>query len=416
MRVCLTLVATWSIAVGITELAMASTPAADKDIMEHRYSTGSIHAPFDHLSESRRQHHHATHTPPLHKDEDTYGFDDRDHRKNSDEDKEEEEQEDDDDDDDGDEDNDLTDPGDDVDAKSGRHKSILLPISVDAPPPIIRRHSHPVLPQRVRAKDKIKPLPTNKFYGNLMLGDSNAPIWTHPYGLRWENAGSAHHGLAFSHIDGKSKAFGPVDDNIAAVRPTVAEDGQQEKSSKFYINPFQVSLGMSAIELDNQHEMTVGDFGEFGCTMIFTTAKEKAAGRLETPDEFIRVPIVRGMAFITGVYKNLTPRFFSSLLVRTLTLDKKFESQDGWVKYRFMIENNVTWLVYAKSDNHGPSLKLEMRGQGEVVSTSGRFNGLIQVAKVPVGNEEEAERLYDSSIGVYATRGELVIHEKYFNK
>ncbi|GJJ73931.1 endo-1,3(4)-beta-glucanase [Entomortierella parvispora] len=421
MRVCLTLVAALSIAIGIAELAFASIPVADKNIMGHTHSTGSIlQAPIDRLARSgRRQQQYTARTPSQYKDKNTFGSSHgRDYQRNSDKGNEEENDHDDnDDDDDDDDDDDLTGIEGDFDAKSSPNQgSILLPISVDEPLSYFARNSHPVLPQRVREKDKTKPLPTNKFYGNLMIGDSHAPIWTHPYGLRWENVGLAHQGLAISHIDDGSKAFGPVDDEIPAINSTETGHDQQEKSVKFYINPFLVSLGMSAIELDSKHEMTVGDFGEFGCTMILTTAEEQAAGRLQTPKEFIQVPIVRGMAFVTGIYQNLTPRFFSSVLVRTLTLDKNFENSDGWVKHRFLIENGVTWLVYAKSDNPASSFTLEMKGQSEVVSTSGRFSGLIQIAKIPVGNEKEAEMLYDSSIGVYAVSGELIIREEYVNR
>jgi len=285
--------------------------------------------------------------------------------------------------------------------------TILRPISTDPPPGNFKGHAHVVKPMRIRPRDRARPLPTNKFYGNLMLGDSHAPIWTHPYGLRWDN-----NGLSISHIDDNMKVLGP--------EQMISQESRgggytRPGTSKYYINPFLISMGLSATEFDDQHDMTVGDFGEFGCMMVLSPASERWKGALENPKACIRVPIVRGMAFITGVYQDLTPRIFSSILVRTLTRDPNPRT-DGWVKYKFLIENGITWLLYAKPDRpHVPALDLKMVNQGQIVSTSGKFTGLIQIAKLPVGREAEAESIYDSSVGVYATGGELAVRQKYFD-
>ncbi|KAK5815981.1 endo-1,3-beta-glucanase Engl1 [Linnemannia elongata] len=287
-----------------------------------------------------------------------------------------------------------------------RPDSVLTPISTEPPLPLFKQREHPVKPMRVRVTDQSNPQPTNKFYGNLMLGDSHAPIWTHPYGLRWDRMGKTQHGLSISHIDDSSKAFGPPEVKIAA-------SGSGERPSKYYLNPFLVSLGMSATELDEQHEMTVGDFSEFSCAVELTPASERALERQDPPASVLRVPVVRGMVFISALYKDLTPQFYSNILIRTLTLDPQ-PMADGWVKYRFLIENGVTWLLYAKPDRStdGP-LRLEMRGQGLAVATSGKFTGLVQIAKLPVGKEDETERVYDLSMGVYPTEGELIVRHRY---
>ncbi|KAG0345916.1 hypothetical protein BG005_001042 [Podila minutissima] len=297
-------------------------------------------------------------------------------------------------------------------SSSSRPDSILQPIDTSPPLPIFPRRVHPVSPAHVHARDASKPLPTNKFYGNWLVGDAHAPIWTHPYGLRWDSPtggswfgrGSSQQGLSISHIDDSSKAFGPWDEHQAA---------------RYYLNPFLVSMGISATELTSTHDMTVGDFGEFGCTMVMFPGEEREAGRAEAPQQSITVPVVRGMAFVTGMYRDLTPRVFSNILVRTLTLDSVFAAGGGgggggWVKYRFLLENGVTWLVYAKADPGGAPLRLELQGQGQAVATSGKFSGILQIVKVPVGNMG-AEATYDQAKGVYATKGDLVIRQKYVN-
>jgi endo-1,3(4)-beta-glucanase len=290
-------------------------------------------------------------------------------------------------------------------AEWGRPDSVLQPISTDPPLPLFKERIHPVKPMRVRVEDQSKPQPTNKFYGNLMLGDSHSPIWTHPYGLRWDRIGKTQHGLSISHVDDSSKAFGPPED--------IDVSGSGQTSSKYYLNPFIASMGLSATELDEQHEMTVGNFEEFSCAVELTPASERALEKREPPTSVLRIPIVRGMVFISALYRNLTPQFYSNAVIRTLELDPR-PMADGCVKYRFLLENGVTWLLYAKPDRSmdGP-LRLEMHGQGLVVATSGRFMGLVQIAKLPVGKEDETEKVYDQAMGVYPIEGELIIRQKY---
>ncbi|KAF9428133.1 hypothetical protein BGZ94_003291 [Podila epigama] len=287
------------------------------------------------------------------------------------------------------------------------HDSILQPIDVRPPLTIFPRHPHPVKPVHIHPEDANSPLPTNKFYGNLLLGDAHAPIWTHPYGLRWDKHApgflrrtATQQGLSISHIDDSSKAFGPWNEHQAP---------------RFYINPFLVSMSLSATELTPDHNMTVGDFTEFGCTLVLSPESEK--DRLHMPTTSITVPIVRGMAFITGIYKNMTPKIFSNILVRTLTLDTVLQGNEqskGWVKHRFLLENGVTWLVYSKSDDiHAPPLRFELQGQEKALAISGKFTGLMQIAKLPIGDEQDAEATFDRAKGVYPTRGNLVVRHAF---
>ncbi|KAF9571879.1 hypothetical protein EC968_010607 [Mortierella alpina] len=290
--------------------------------------------------------------------------------------------------------------------------SILQPISKDPPPGVFQSRPHPLQPVRVRPQDLNTPPPTNKFYGGLLIPDSQAPLWTHPYGLRWdskemEEGGeetSAQQGLSISHVDDTSKTFGP----------------ENMQGARFYTNPFIVSLGLSAVEFDSNHEMSIGDFGEFGCTMILSPSAGNTTTTTATTGDSatLQVPIIRGMAFVSGLYHNLTPRIFSETLVQNLTLDSSSQQlqMDGWVKYRFLMGDKTTWLLYARNENpNNPMLKLEKKGEqaDAVVATSGTFTGLLQIAKVPLGNEVEAEKLYDAAVGVYATSGDLVVRDMY---
>ncbi|KAF9431464.1 hypothetical protein BGZ76_000273 [Entomortierella beljakovae] len=296
---------------------------------------------------------------------------------------------------------------------------ILGPVSTNSPPKMFERQTHVVRPVHLRTYESTKALPTNKFYENLILGDSHAPIWTHPFGLRWDSRGPMQQGLGISHIDDSMKSFGPTEE-IRHIEEKTGKDSDEgddfhKERTRFYLNPFLVSMGFSAAELDERHDMTVGDFGEFGCTMLLVPFEEMKRGKLNVPRASIRVPIVRGMAFVTALYKNMTPQIFSNILVRTLSQDSK-SSPNGWVKYRFLIEDGNTWLLYAKPElNSSPPLVLEKTSSGLVTATSGKFTGQIQIAKLPIGNEAEAEAIYDKAAGVYPTGGELIIEPKYLN-
>ncbi|KAG0228259.1 hypothetical protein BGW42_002317 [Actinomortierella wolfii] len=275
--------------------------------------------------------------------------------------------------------------------------TLLVPFSTAEPMTQYVRREHPVTPSRLHSSAKGKPVPTNKFYGNLLLGDSHSPVWTHPYGLRWDSTGSVQHGIAISHIDDEDKALGPT------------ENG----ATKYYINPFLVSMGLSAVEFDANHDMTVGDMTEFACMVTLLPASERDAGRRDAPLKFVKVPLVRGMAYVTGIYKDVTPRIFSNVMVRTLTKDDKYSTSNGaqWTKYRFLIEDGVTWLLYARSDNAAQPLQLELKANTNAVAT-GKFSGTIHIAKVPVGNDA-AEAIFDASAGAYPLLGTLDILDRY---
>ncbi|KAG0262994.1 hypothetical protein DFQ27_001989, partial [Actinomortierella ambigua] len=308
--------------------------------------------------------------------------------------------------------------------------SFLVPLSTEAPLNQFTRRYHVVNPApRLHASAQGRAVPTNKFYGNLLLGDSHSPLWSHPYGLRWDAAAapavaaapttnatspeegggggggsSVQQGIGISHIDNDEKAFGPPAYNGAA---------------QFYLNPFLVSMGLSAVEMDEHHEMTVSNMTEFGCLVTLMPATERDAGRREGPLRFVRVPIVRGMAYVTGVYQDVTPRIYSNVMIRTMTkVDNTNTAGPGpgpgpqWSKYRFLIEDGITWLLYARADSaSAPPLQLELRNNTVAVA-SGEFSGTIHIAKVPSGNDE-AEAIYDASAGVYPVQGALDICEKY---
>lgn len=75
------------------------------------------------------------------------------------------------------------------------------------------------------------------------------------------------------------------------------------------------------------------------------------------------------------------------------------------------MSNAQTWLAYetrtiaggySKIDTKAPSAGLKLTKDGVVVGTT-PFHGMLQIAKLPYGIEEDSIRVYDLSAGVYCT-------------
>ena len=72
-------------------------------------------------------------------------------------------------------------------AAAARRVNLLRPIDTKAPMGIFKRHAHPLSP--VRLSDPLiasnAPLHTNKFTGNLFVGDTSQSVWSFPPLLRF---------------------------------------------------------------------------------------------------------------------------------------------------------------------------------------------------------------------------------------
>lgn len=78
--------------------------------------------------------------------------------------------------------------------------NIFQPVATNAPPANIPvRTDHPA--PRVGVKPHTGPIGTNKFYGNLMVGEQLSRVWTHPYTLAWakgsNSAASSSYGMCY---------------------------------------------------------------------------------------------------------------------------------------------------------------------------------------------------------------------------
>ncbi|EPX70785.1 endo-1,3-beta-glucanase Eng2 [Schizosaccharomyces octosporus yFS286] len=253
--------------------------------------------------------------------------------------------------------------------------SLLKPIATGAPSSTFPQRDHPLQPKGISVSDK--PIQTNKYYGNFFLGDQKFPNFPQPYSLTWRNNDDHFSGLAISHIDADQYTYGPD----ASKDPT-----------EYYINPAGLfSIIISANEFSSGNKLSATDSRHFSVQLTLEPSQSSSGS--------ITIPIVTGSAFISSVYKDLTPVFNSSIFVKSL--DKG--NIKGGTKYKVTLNDNKVWLIYAfPSDSSSFELKKDSNSK---LTASSKFNGLIQISKVPVDsvNNGAGEKVYDQYAGVYPT-------------
>lgn len=116
----------------------------------------------------------------------------------------------------------------------------------------------------------------------------------------------------------------------------------------------------------------------------------------------ISVPLVQGMGFVTAIYNGVTPFIDSSIFFRTIS--PLPSPKTGVTKYKLLLEDGKTWLLYATATN-GTGLALTSTSSSRL-SAAGPFTGTIQVAKNP-GDVAAQEASYDSAAGSYPTSASI---------
>ncbi|GMM59145.1 endo-1,3(4)-beta-glucanase [Maudiozyma humilis] len=196
----------------------------------------------------------------------------------------------------------------------------------NSPPPqgLLQYRNHPIpLPPNYCKTDEIPTVHTNKFYGNMFLGQQRCPIWTHPYSL-WLTKELPFVGIAATHIRKEQRVF-----------------DEKNNPPQFFFSPTNIkSLVFSAMEFSEQTAEQV--------SLNFSGVKHMSLQlQLRLNDsQFVWFPVVQGMGFITAIYYNLTPVFQSAVGFRSVEL---IWTRDAKSKYRVMLENGITWTLYAIS-------------------------------------------------------------------
>ncbi|KZT24012.1 glycoside hydrolase family 81 protein [Neolentinus lepideus HHB14362 ss-1] len=254
---------------------------------------------------------------------------------------------------------------------------IFTPISTDVPLFDVYTN-HPVRPKSLKVSDKV-PLQTNKFYANLFLGSQSQGVWLHPFSIWWSrgNAGLLRSwGLSVSHVERNQKAYGP-DPSADPVQYYINPIGIQS----FTFSAAEFTPALSYISLDSPTQFSVNlrlhlGPGEHGRRITF--------------------PLLQGCGFITGIYADLTPQFESGVFFHQVR--QETHATPGVSKWRLLLEDGRTWLLYAHSFN-GESFTLKLSNNSRLQASS-RFTGAIQLTKI----SEEApplEAVTDACTGAW---------------
>lgn len=199
------------------------------------------------------------------------------------------------------------------------------PLSATAPPSTLFEYrQHPIpLPMNYCKTKEIPTVETNKFYGNMFLGEQRCPIWTHPYSL-WLTKELPFIGIAATHIRDEQKVFDDKNDPPQFYfSPTNIKAFVFSSSEFATVPPESVSINFSNIKhMSIQLQLKLND------------------------SQFVWFPIVQGMGFITAIYYNLTPSLQSAIGYRNLEM---VWNRGAMSKYHITLENNIVWTLYTIS-------------------------------------------------------------------
>ena len=188
--------------------------------------------------------------------------------------------------------------------------------------------------------------------------------------------------MVVSHVDSNQRAYGPESSKIPG------------NPVQYFINPIGIqSIILSAVELGNSTKLTTRSLKAFSVDAILSPHVASASS--------ITYPCVQGMAFVTALYQELMPTIQSAVFFRRLVPTSWPRS--GIFKYRVVLEDGKTWLLYVAPGN-GQDPKLQLVSNTQIQGLRS-WTGMIQVAKLPLNGYGES--VYDASAGVYASRASI---------
>lgn len=248
-------------------------------------------------------------------------------------------------------------------------------ISTSAPSTIFSRVTHPLQP--FESNDG-KPIPTNKFYTNLLLGNRVNPAYTQPYSV-WQST-SDYFGLAISHTTRSQFVYGP-DSSLSTVQ--------------YYFSPVAIkSLVFSASEFNSTSSYGFSINSPTDLAVNVVLKQSSGSGT-------VTIPLVIGMGMVTGIYNGVVPKISSG--VGFASFSKLTAPQNNMVKYQLVLNSGINWLMYVTVPSGNTLPTFSMSDSYSFVSNLSASNYIIQVA-VETSNSQTT---YDQVAGRYLTGGSM---------
>ncbi|RLN63103.1 hypothetical protein BBJ29_010152, partial [Phytophthora kernoviae] len=216
-----------------------------------------------------------------------------------------------------------------------------------------------------------KPLPTNKWWGNLIhttTEDINTvanPAWSNPYALKLPK--EAPYGLQACY----SYTYRQLADEVNGV-------------SRYYLHEFHNDVTLSATEFGStKPDYEVYSFSDMGVNVRTCVSGSSGSGSGSCMDS----ALVNGMAFVTATYAGLTASIASDYAMTLL---------DGSTAGKFVLqlENKQKWVVYA-SDS---SASFSIDSTGSALVASAAYTGTLRVAILPESSDQSVYDKYSSCI------------------
>lgn len=233
------------------------------------------------------------------------------------------------------------------------------PISIHVPMPMFQQVQHQVtLPAGTDKKNL--PVETNKFYGNMLLGEQQCPAWTHPYSLWWSKDPNFY-GMAIAYIQENQRVYGPG------------------APPQYYFNPTGIkSFVFGATEFDS-------------CNLVLSDMKHMSARALlkKSETQYIDFPLVQGMGFISAIYKSTTPKITSAVAVRTF--NQATAPSSDLKKYEVVLENGVTWWIFLSKNI---SIDLRLDNPTTIISSAVTSETVIQLCVATSSEVDNAAGCY----------------------
>ncbi|KAK1948071.1 putative endo-1 [Phytophthora citrophthora] len=239
----------------------------------------------------------------------------------------------------------------------------MAPFSTDEPSDLFQRYDTlttlaPII--NVASDLLTQPLPTNKWWGNLIhttaedIDTVANPAWSNPYALKLPK--EAPYGLQACY----SYTYRSMADEVDGV-------------VKYYLHAFHNDLTLSATEFAS----TKPDYEIYSFSDMGASVRTCVSGS----DSCMDSSLVNGMAFVSATYSGLTASIESEYAM-TLVDD----STAG--KYVIQLPNKQTWVVY--SSDASATFSIDSTGSALVSSTA--YTGTLRVAILP---DSSAQSVYD---------------------
>lgn len=265
--------------------------------------------------------------------------------------------------------------------------NLLDPIDTHAHYDIFPSEEHPLKPPAGSESLLDKPIQTNKFYTNFLLGQQNYPVWTHPYTLWWS---TANKGMAISHTVASNRRLGRHEDYLFS--PSRSE-----------------MLNFNSIELNDHKKdvkMKVGHADHLSVTSILYIDND------QINNSSITFPLSLGMGFVTAIYNNLTPVIRIPKKVEYVKKDPYYG--DG--KYIIKLQDQSKWLMYvfaSSGKDEWLSFELQKDRQAIVGTQPVESDLVIQIAALPDEAYEAlvGESIFDDAAGTFIVGADLELED-----